>query len=54
MPAFTGKNFADRIVASVKEKGAFRTVSREPIADKNIVVSGAITNMKREAAHFAF
>lgn len=43
MPAFAGKNFADRIAASVKEKGLFRTVSREPIADKSIVVSGAIT-----------
>ncbi|AAM72513.1 MAG TPA: DUF4410 domain-containing protein [Chlorobaculum sp.] len=43
MPAFAGRNFADRIAASVKEKGVFKVVSREPLADKSIVVSGTIT-----------
>ncbi len=43
LPAFAGKNFADRIAASIKEKGVFKAVSREPIADKSIIVSGTIT-----------
>jgi len=43
LPAFAGRNFADRIAASIKEKGVFNKVSREPLTDKSIVVSGAIT-----------
>jgi len=43
LPAFAGKNFADRIAARINEKGVFSRVSREPIAEKSIIVSGAIT-----------
>lgn len=54
MPAFAGKNFADRISASVKEKGVLRTVSREPIAGKSIVVSGAITKYEEGSGALRF
>ena len=49
-PAFAGKNFADRIAANINEQGIFKKVSREPLAEKSVVISGAITKYTEGSA----
>jgi hypothetical protein len=43
LPDFAGKNFADRIASEIKGTQAFKQVSREPVNEKSVVVSGRIT-----------
>lgn len=43
LPDFAGKNFADRIASEVKGTQAFQKVSRAPVNEKSVVVSGKIT-----------
>jgi hypothetical protein len=49
-PAFAGKNFADRIAANISEQGVFKKVSREPLKEKSVVISGAITKYDEGSA----
>lgn len=50
VPAFAGKNFADRIAARISEHGIFKKVSREPLNEKSIVITGAITKYAEGSA----
>jgi len=43
LPDFAGRNFADRIAAGIREKQVFKNVSRSPIDEKSVIVSGEIT-----------
>lgn len=43
VPDFAGKEFADRIAAKIREKQVFKKVSRAPLEEKSVVVSGNIT-----------
>lgn len=46
LPDFAGKDFADRIAAKIREKQLFRQVSRVPLDEKSLIVSGEITKYK--------
>ncbi len=49
-PAFVGKNFADRIAANISEQGVFKKVSRTPLTEKCVIISGAVTKYAEGSA----
>ena len=43
LPQFAGRNFSDRISSSIRGKGFVKTVSRKPVEERSLIISGKIT-----------